>query len=179
MPSTTLIRALRVEPLDIPLFEPFGISGGAQAAANNVLVTLELADGTRGYGEAAPLPAYNGETQAQALAVLEGAQLWLVGQEASDWRRLAAEFRGRGGAWCGSAQCAFEMALLDAFLKQRGEPMWKFFGGATTIRHHQSCFELLTRDAHTVVIRQRECQPKRTAARHDCDFVQWVIALHH
>ena len=46
----TDIRALHVALLDIPLFEPFGISGGAQAAANNVLVTLELADGTLGYG---------------------------------------------------------------------------------------------------------------------------------
>jgi hypothetical protein len=119
----TDIRALQVAPLDIPLFEPFGISGGAQAAANNVLVTLELADGTVGYGEAAPLPAYNGETQAQALGVLRGAQHWLAGHAGGDWRRAAADFRGRGGAWCGSAQCAFELALLDALTKQRGEPL--------------------------------------------------------
>jgi len=131
-PQATDIRAVHVAPLDIPLFEPFGISGGAQAAANNVLVTVELADGTCGYGEAAPLPAYNGETQAQALKVLTGAQHWLAGHAGGDWRRAAADFRGRGGAWCGSAQCAFEMALLDALTKQRGEPLWKFFGGAGT-----------------------------------------------
>lgn len=130
--NPTDIRALHVAPLDIPLFEPFGISGGAQAAANNVLVTLELADGTVGYGEAAPLPAYNGETQAQALGVLRGAQHWLAGHAGGDWRRAAADFRGRGGAWCGSAQCAFELALLDALTKQRGEPLVKFFGGAGT-----------------------------------------------
>ena len=50
--APTKIRGFEIAPLDIPLFEPFGISGGAQAAANNVLVTLELADGTRGFGEA-------------------------------------------------------------------------------------------------------------------------------
>ena len=131
-PSFPIIRSVEVTPLDIPLFEPFGISGGAQAAANNVLVTLELADGTLGYGEAAPLPAYNGETQTQALAVLAGSRRWLAGYVVKDWRWLAAEFRGRGGAWCGSAQCAFELALLDALTKQRGEPLWKFFGGAGT-----------------------------------------------
>ena len=131
-PSFPTIRSVEVTPLDIPLFEPFGISGGAQAAANNVLVTLELADGTLGYGEAAPLPAYNGETQTQALAVLAGSRRWLAGYVVKDWRWLAAEFRGRGGAWCGSAQCAFELALLDALTKQRGEPLWKFFGGAGT-----------------------------------------------
>ena len=127
------IRTLRVAPLDIPLFEPFGISGGAQAAANNALVTLELADGTRGYGEAAPLPPYNGETQAQAITALEAARTWLVGREAglASWRALATEFRARGGAACGSAQCAFEMALLDALAKRRGVALWKFFGPST------------------------------------------------
>lgn len=128
----TSIRSVHIAPLDIPLFEPFGISGGAQAAANNVLVTLELADGTVGYGEGAPLPAYNGETQVQTLRVLEGARHWLEGYTVKDWRWLAGEFRGRGGAWCGSAQCAFEIALLDALTKQAGQPMWKFFGGAGT-----------------------------------------------
>lgn len=124
------IRALTVAPLNIPLFEPFGISGGAQAAANNVLATVELADGTRGYGEAAPLPPYNGETQQDALTTLEGARGWLAGRDTADWRALAAEFRAAGGARCGSAQCAFEMALLDAVARQRQEPLWKFFGGA-------------------------------------------------
>lgn len=130
--APTQIRAVGIAALDIPLFEPFGISGGAQAAANNALLTLELADGTCGHGEAAPLPAYNGETQAQALTVLAAAREWLAGRDVSDWRTLASEFRTRGGAGCGSAQCAFEMALLDALTKQRQEPLWKFFGGAGT-----------------------------------------------
>ena len=130
--AMTTVRALEVTPLDIPLFEPFGISGGAQAAANNVLVKLELGDGTCGYGEAAPLPAYNGETQAQALATLQRAAGKIAGRDAGDWHALAAEFRALGGDACGSAQCAFEMALLDALARQRSEPLWKFFGGAST-----------------------------------------------
>ena len=128
------IRAVEITALDIPLFEPFGISGGAQAAANNVLVALELDGGIRGFGEAAPLPAYNGETQRDALTTLEAARPWLAGRTVglNNWRELAAEFRTRGGAKCGSAQCAFEMALLDALTKQAGEPLWKFFGGKGT-----------------------------------------------
>ncbi len=132
--APALLRSLDVTPLDIPLFEPFGISGGAQAAANNVLAKLTLADGTVGYGEAAPLPPYNGETQADALAVLRAAAAWLAGREVSleTWRTLAAEFRARGGAGCGSAQCAFEMALLDALTRAAGLPLWRYCGGAGT-----------------------------------------------
>ena len=128
----SIIRAFDFQPLDIPLHTPFGISGGAQAMANNVLVTLTLDSGAVGQGEAAPLPPYNGETQADALRVLAGARSWLIGRAVDDWRGLAAEFRARGGAGCGSAQCAFEMALLDALTRRDGVPLWKYFGGAGT-----------------------------------------------
>jgi L-alanine-DL-glutamate epimerase-like enolase superfamily enzyme len=123
------IRSMEAVPLDIPLHSPFGISGGAQPVANNVLVMLELADGTCGHGEAAPLPPYNGETQDQALAVLRAARAWVTGEDARDWRSLADRFRERGGGGCGSAQCAFETALLDALTRHDGVPLWRFFGG--------------------------------------------------
>ena len=100
--------------------------------ANNVLVTLVLTDGTTGYGEAAPLPPYNGETQADALRVLQAARSWLIGRAVCNWRELAAEFRTRGGAACGSAQCAFEMALLDTLTRHDGVPLWKYLGGVGT-----------------------------------------------
>lgn len=128
----SIIRAFDFQPLDIPLHTPFGISGGALAMANNVLVTVELDGGFTGYGEAAPLPPYNGETQADALATLAAARGWLAGRDTADWRKLAAEFHARGGDRCGSAQCAFEMALLDALTRRDGVPMWKYFGGAGT-----------------------------------------------
>src|SRR5688572_7760785 len=77
MPSPAVIRSFDVAPLDIPLHVPFGISSGAQPMASNVLATIELADGTRGYGEAAPLPPYNGETQADALGALRTTREWI------------------------------------------------------------------------------------------------------
>jgi L-alanine-DL-glutamate epimerase-like enolase superfamily enzyme len=95
-------------------------------------VTVELADGTKGYGEAAPFPAYNGETQADALDCLAAAANWVPGRDAAHWKEIAAEFRGAAGRPCGSALCALETALLDAFTRQADISLWRFFGGAGT-----------------------------------------------
>jgi L-alanine-DL-glutamate epimerase-like enolase superfamily enzyme len=128
----TSIESVRVEALDIPLLEPFGISKGSLGLAANVLVTVELADGTLGYGEAAPFPAYNGETQADSLRVLSSATNWLSDRDAANWKEIGVEFRAAAGPSCGSALCALETALLDALARQRGTSLWQFFGGDGT-----------------------------------------------
>ena len=134
MGETMRIRKVEARPLDIGLHAPFGISGGAQEAARNVLAAVVLEDGVSGIGEAAPFPAYNGETQEQALAMLAAAREAVEGREANldNWRELAAIFRAAGGGSSGSAQCGFEMALLDALTRRAGVPLWRFFGGAGT-----------------------------------------------
>ncbi|NTU83344.1 MAG: dipeptide epimerase [Chloroflexales bacterium] len=127
--TPTTIRALSVATLDIPLFAPFGISGGAQELARNLLVTLELADGTRGYGEAAPLPPFNGETQASTRAAVEAVRARVEGADVREWRPIAAALREAiGGA--GSARCAIETAVLDALTRRSRMPLYAFFGGA-------------------------------------------------
>lgn len=131
MTAPTTIRSLSVEPLDIPLFAPFGISGGAQDVARSLLVTVELADGTLGYGEAAPFPAFNGETQESARAAVEATRPALEGSDVREWRPIAAYLSGRiGGA--GSARCAIETAILDALTKRAAIPLYVFFGGASS-----------------------------------------------
>lgn len=128
----TTVRAVRAAPLDMALRAPFGISRGSLGTAANVLVTVELADGTLGYGEAAPFPAYNGETQSAALGCLVQAANWLPGRDVADWRSIASEFRATCGLACGSALCALETALLDAVTRGSGVPLFRFFGGAGT-----------------------------------------------
>jgi L-alanine-DL-glutamate epimerase-like enolase superfamily enzyme len=128
----TSVRSVRVAALDIPLLAPFGISRGALEVAANVLVAVELSDGTMGYGEAAPFPAYNGETQSAALTLLARSAEWLPGMDAADWRGVASAFRSMAGTACGSALCALETALLDAVTRREELPLWRFFGGAGT-----------------------------------------------
>src|SRR5215216_4681734 len=131
MPTATTIHSLSVETLDIPLHTPFGIAGGAQDLARNLLVAVELADGTRGYGEAAPFPAFNGETQALAQAAVDAARTTVERADVREWRRLAAAVRKAIGP-VGSAQCAIETAVLDALTRYTRIPLWAFFGGAST-----------------------------------------------
>ncbi len=125
------IRAVRHQLLDIPLIEPFAIATGTQAVAHNMLVTVELVDGTIGWGEAAPFAAVTGETQSSTLAALDRLTSQLVGQDVRRWRALAAGLR-TAEKEAAAARCALETALLDALCKRAQLPMWTFFGGAST-----------------------------------------------
>ncbi len=131
MASTSTIRALSVVPLDIELHTPFGIAGGSADLARNLLVTIELADGTLGYGEAAPFPAFNGETQAMAHSAVAAAQSVVEGADVREWRRIAQALYAAIGQ-VGSARCAIETAVLDALTRQAHMPLWVFFGGMST-----------------------------------------------
>jgi len=127
--AETSIVEVRAEPWNIALTEPFGIATGAQAVAANVLVTVRLSDRTVGYGEAAPFPAVNGETQEQALAAIRAVTPALVGTDAARWRRVAAQLR-EGAEASPSARAGVEMAVLDALTRHAGMSLLSFFGGA-------------------------------------------------
>ncbi len=124
MMSPTTITSVESGPLDLPLLRPFGISGGVQSHAANVLVSVTLADGTRGQGEAAPLPAYDGLTQERVLSELAAARAAIEGRDAAGWRALGA------GLSTGPARAAVETALLDALARRDGRALWREFGGA-------------------------------------------------
>lgn len=123
------ITDLRARAFDVPLTEPFGIATGQQAVARNVLVEVELEDGTIGLGEAAPFPAVNGETQEQVLGALPAVMGPLVGLEVGRYRAVAEVAHDALQA-TPSALAAVETALRDALARHRGLSLWSFFGGA-------------------------------------------------
>src|SRR3954467_5954373 len=90
VPPSTIVDVTS-EALEIELTEPFGISGGSADVARIAVVSLRLADGTIGLGEAAPLPAYNGERVPDALAAIDAARRLWIGTDARAWRRRALE----------------------------------------------------------------------------------------
>ncbi len=127
--SRTRIRSVEVEPLNIPLLEPFTIATGSSSEAQNVLITITLEDGSVGYGEAAPFQPSLGESQATALAAAQGCVPLLVGKDAAQWRTLAKLIRSL--YFSQASVCAgLEMALLDALTRSYGIPLYIFFGGA-------------------------------------------------
>jgi L-Ala-D/L-Glu epimerase len=123
------IARVSARPLDVPLKKPFGISRGAQHVAANVLVEMVLDGGVRGWGEGAPFPAFNGETQQDALAACARAEPLIVGLDVNQSDSLA----GRIAAECASspsAACAIETAILDCQAKLRGVSLRELLGGA-------------------------------------------------
>ena len=127
------IASIESQVLELELTEPFGIAGGSQEVAAMVLVRLTLEDGTVGWGEAAPLPAYNGERVEHALDAIEAARTRLVGANARAWRQRALDVREPTRA-SASARCALETALVDALARQQGVSLYDWFGGHAPAR---------------------------------------------
>ena len=127
--STLVITDIQARRLDVPMRKAFGIASGAQDVARNVLVELTLASGVRGWGEAAPLPPFNGETQEQALAAIAQATPSLLGADVRAWRALAERIQ-EAAAPSASAACALETAAIDALARARSTSLRVFFGGA-------------------------------------------------
>ena len=129
--SATTIATVAVEPLNIPLLEPFTIATGSIAQARNVLITITLADGSTGYGECAPFTPSTGESQETALAAARDCANLLKGRDAAQWRSLSRLLHSV--YYAQSTVCAgMEMALLDALTRSYGIPLYIFLGGATS-----------------------------------------------
>ena len=130
--SSTTIRSVTAEPLNIPLLEPFTIATGSVSEARNVLITIILDDGSVGYGESAPFPPSTGESQETALAAAKGCAILIEGKDAAHWRTLSKLMRSVYFSQM-TAIAGIEMALLDALTHSYGIPLSIFFGGTSTL----------------------------------------------
>ncbi|OIO09073.1 MAG: hypothetical protein AUJ52_07150 [Elusimicrobia bacterium CG1_02_63_36] len=122
-----ILSRLVARRLDVPMREAFTIAGGAHTRVRNVLVEARLSDGTRGWGEAAPMPAFNGETQGDALCAIRLAQPLLEGMRADRPRAWGSKL-DRGGIGGSSARAAIEIAIFDAWARAAKIPLFRLFG---------------------------------------------------
>ena len=105
------------------------VATGRVVTAENIIVRITLSSGARGYGEIAPFPEVGGEDRASCLRVGTTLAQAALGQPASGYRSLARAF-GEMAASHPAARCGLEIALLDAFCRHLGVPLWEFWGGA-------------------------------------------------
>ena len=95
----------------------------------HVIVSLEDSEGNVGYGEATPLPKFNGATQEMISLALEREFLPLIkGREAGDIASIIESMDAHLPEH-GDAKCAIDLALHDLYAKELGVPEFALLGG--------------------------------------------------
>ena len=107
------IRRVDAIPVALPLKAPMKMAANTVATAENLLVRIEAADGTAGWGEAASAPTMTGDTLGGLIAaVRDHLAPMLLGQDARNWPALRGAMH-RALLGNGGAHSAIEMAVLD------------------------------------------------------------------
>lgn len=123
------IKDFSVNILRKELIYPFRTSLGEHKNLENVLFTLELDNGIKGFGEAGVAPHITGETIVETINNLKTIGNKLIDKNISDYLSISAEVSHRL-SHNKSAFAASEMALLDALTRSLKIPLWKFFGNS-------------------------------------------------
>lgn len=129
MARASQVYCLRLYPLAIPLRKPFEHAAHVRQTADPVVVEVELANGTVGYGEALARPYVSGETPDSVIDTVRG---FLADRlvdirpgrfaEALDQIDALPFFNPIGGIIT-SARAAVELALLDAYSRHFERPV--------------------------------------------------------
>ena len=124
-----IIRRVDAIPIGLPLEKAMAMAGVTVSRALNILVRIEAADGTVGWGEAASAPTMTGDTLGGlAAAVRDHLAPPLIGKDA--WmrpalcRQLKQALYGNSGA-----HSAIELALMDLAGQAAGLPVVDLIGG--------------------------------------------------
>ncbi len=127
--KNTRIKKVKVSRLSARLNQPFRIATGQHDSLENILFSIELENGTHGFGEAAIATHITGETLETTIQNLNCIGEALIGRDASDYLRISAEFNERLVNNRASL-AALEMALLDGLTRELRIPLWRFFGAS-------------------------------------------------
>jgi muconate cycloisomerase len=125
-----IMKRIDAIPVTLPLRQPMKMAGETITHARNIVVRIEAAGGTVGWGEAASAPTMTGDTQGgMVAAVRDHLAPRLVGKDAWDRPALISTLRA---ALIGNtgAHSAVEMALLDLAGRKAGLPLVDLLGGA-------------------------------------------------
>lgn len=122
------IDKILAHSIELPLIEPFETAYRLATTSPTVIVELHAGDYV-GYGEATPVRQVTGEDVSTVMHDLATAAESLVGADLGQYRlsaRKLAEALPHGKSACAGV----EMAMLDAYCKSLGIPVYALFGGA-------------------------------------------------
>ncbi|MDJ0868478.1 MAG: o-succinylbenzoate synthase [Myxococcota bacterium] len=113
------IASARVTAFRLPLRAPLATAHGSLEHRDGWLLELVAEDGTRGFGEAAPLPGFGLESHAEAGRALEEGAFAVVGAALGDTPATLPEPRELPP----SARSAVDLALLDLAARRAALPL--------------------------------------------------------
>lgn len=122
------IDKILAHSIELPLIEPFETAYRRATTSPSVIVELHAGD-IVGYGEATPVRQVTGEDVGTVQHDIATASEVLVGANLGQFRlsaRKLAEALPHGKSACAGV----EMAMLDAYCKSLGIPVYALFGGA-------------------------------------------------
>lgn len=121
------IKSVKVSLLNAPLLTPFRIATGQHDSLANVLLTITLSNGIKGFGEAAVATHITGETIPETVKNLNIAATYLQGQDLGNYLKMAGYVQSLFTNNM-AAVAAVEMALVDALTRHLDMPLWKLWG---------------------------------------------------
>jgi L-alanine-DL-glutamate epimerase-like enolase superfamily enzyme len=137
-PATTdddmTVESVRVARLEVPMSGSFGSAHHRDfTTMESVLVVVDTTDGVRGVGTADATPGYSVQTHDGIEASLRSDVLPALFETQpatpNDLLACLAPFEDAP-----NAACAVELAYLDAYCRQQGEPLTDLLWGAKTLR---------------------------------------------
>jgi muconate cycloisomerase len=124
-----MLKIKRIEAIAValPMAKPMKMAGVEIRTADNLLVRIEAADGSVGWGEAASAPHMTGETVESMVAAVRYLAPAIEGRNVEDLPSIESDW---AFAMYGNhaAKSAIEMALQDLAAKAACIPAWKLFG---------------------------------------------------
>lgn len=119
---------VRVHVCQAPLRAPLRAAWGSVAVRELLVLELEDHEGVRGYGEAAPLLAYDGVSVSDVEDALADCQATLTAARQLDRAELLSECARL--TVVPQALAAIDLALWDLAGKRAGRPVWRLLGAS-------------------------------------------------
>lgn len=123
------IKDIKIIPVSFNLKNTFRTTLGQKNATNNLIVTIELENGIKGYGEAAGSLAMAESNLCTMSNIVYVAAQHILNQSILDWKEISQTLH-KTYSGHPTAVSSIECALLDAYCRAKKMPLFRFFGNS-------------------------------------------------